>query len=200
MGGYAGTVTPEKRPSFMQKKYGWELIVTAEKVKIEEGELILSTSMLCTFLGISSQMLSKYKLDGCPQLRKGWFNLRDVLEWRETVKGIGISGDLQTNQSMDLKSKKMQVEIELKEVQRDFTDLKKRITGGEYIERDEAIAELKRFLTTFKRTAMAMPRTIMAQAGMYLEPEAARRLEKQLTDTTAEILREMSESGTFKKR
>lgn len=176
------------------------MIVLAEKVKVENDDLILSTSTLCAFLGISSQMLSKYKKDGCPQLRKGWYSLRDVLEWRENEKGIGISGDLQVNQNVDLKSRKMQVEIELKEVQRDFTDLKKQITGGEYIERDEAVRELKRFLISFKRSAMAMPRTIMAQASMYLEPETARKLEKQLTDTTADLLREMSESGTFKKR
>ena len=172
----------------------------AEKMKIEDGDLILSTSTLCEFLGISSQMLSKYKLDGCPQLRKGWYNLRDVLEWREKEKGIGMSGDLQANQNIDLKSNKMQVEIEIKEIQRDVTDLKKRIAEGEYIERDEVVADLKRFFTSFKRAAMAIPRTIMAQADMHLEPDVARRLESQLTDTIEEILREMSKNGRFKKR
>ncbi len=122
------------------------------------------------------------------------------MEWREREKGIGMSGDLQANQNIDLKSKKMQVEIEMKEMQRDFADLKKRITEGKYIERDEAVEDLKRFFITFKRTAMSIPKTIMAQVNMYMEPDAARQLEKQLSDTMADILRGMSENGRFKKR
>ena len=44
-------------------------------------------------------LLKQYKKDGCPQLRKGWYSLRDVLEWRENEKGKGKTRGFSGNKS-----------------------------------------------------------------------------------------------------
>ena len=167
-----------------------------EKIRAtDDGDMLLNTEMLAAFFKVTRRTLTNWNKEGCPKLDRGWWSLREVMAWREADgRGAELSDE------GELKKRKMQVEIELKEVQRDYTQLKKRITDGDYLERDEVISELKRFMITFKRTALSLPRQISAQIGMMVEPEAARRLENQLTKTISEILEEMSIDATFSKK
>ena len=166
------------------------------KIMLEEnGDIQVNTETLAAFFGVSRRTLTNWTKEGCPKLDRGWWSLRDVIAWRE---GQGKGEDL-TDES-ELKKRKLKVEIELKEVQRDYTDLKKQITNGDYLDRAEVIAELKRFMVTFKRTVTGIPRLVSAQIGMSVEPEAARRIENQLTKTLNDILREVSIDGTYAKK
>ena len=167
-----------------------------DKIKAaDDGDIMVNTETIAAFFNVSRRTLANWNKEGCPKQDRGWWSLRDVIRWRESV---GRSADL--SEEGELKKKKLQVEIELKEVQRDFTQLKKRITDGEYLEREEVISELKRFMVTFKRTALSIPRQISAQIGMMVEPETVRRLENQLNKTIGEILEEMSVDGTFNQK
>lgn len=161
----------------------------------EDGDIKANTETLAAFFGVSRRTLTNWTKDGCPKLDRGWWSLRDVMTWRES-QGKGAD---QTDEA-ELKKRKLKVEIELKEVQRDYTELKKQIANGDYLERAEVIAELKRFMVTLKRTVTGIPRLVSAQIGMSVEPEAARRIESQITKTLNDILREMSIDGTYAKK
>lgn len=162
----------------------------------EEGDIQVNTETLAAFFGVSRRTLTNWTKDGCPKLDRGWWSLRDVMTWRES-QGKGAD---QLDEEGDLKKRKLKAEIGLKEAQRDYADLKKQIINGDYLERAEVVTELKRFMVTFKRAAMGIPRVVSAQIGLSVEPETVRRIESQLSKTINDILREMSEDGTFTKK
>lgn len=167
-------------------------------VKLVNDDIEITTESLCKFLNITKMALSNWANEGCPKLKRGWWSLRDVLEWRES-QGRGINKELETDESHDLKQRKLRVEIELKEMQRDYTEIKKQITNGDFLDREIVTSELKRFMVIFKRSLLGIPRLISSQLGLRLEASECRKLEQELELMIKDILSQMSIDGTFKK-
>ncbi len=64
----------------------------AEKIKFDENEdLLVSTEQICKLFDISRAALNKWVSSGCPKHSRGWFLLKDVLEW----KGDNVSEKMQ---------------------------------------------------------------------------------------------------------
>lgn len=54
--------------------------------KVED--VIVSTQFLCNLLNVSDRTLTTYKRNGCPQIKYGKWNLKEVLNWYYNYKNM----------------------------------------------------------------------------------------------------------------
>lgn len=97
-------------------------------------------------------------------------------------------GKNRSEKENELREKKMNAEIALKESQGELHRLKTEIAAGKYISLEEVTLDYTRFFVTFKRFAMSLPSRITGIIGSYVEPLEARHIEKDLTGEMQKLL------------
>ena len=97
-------------------------------------------------------------------------------------------GKNRSEKELELREKKMNAEIALKESQGELHRLKTEIAAGKYISLEEVTLDYTRFFVTFKRFAMSLPSRITGIIGSYVEPLEARHIEKDLTGEIQKLL------------
>lgn len=97
-------------------------------------------------------------------------------------------GKNRSEKENELREKKMNAEIALKESQGELHRLKTEIAAGKYISLEEVTLDYTRFFVTFKRFAMSLPSRITGIIGSYVEPLEARHIEKDLTGEIQKLL------------
>lgn len=97
-------------------------------------------------------------------------------------------GKNRSEKENELREKKMNAEIALKESQGELHRLKTEIAAGKYISIEEVTLDYTRFFVTFKRFAMSLPSRITGIIGSYVEPLEARHIEKDLTGEIQKLL------------
>lgn len=102
----------------------------------------------------------------------------------DKIKGKSVSID-----EVRLKKEKLKAETELKESQKELHQLKTDIFRGKYIPIEEVELDYRRFFTTFKKFADAIPPRIAVSIGARLDPTEARELEKEMAAEINEVLR-----------
>lgn len=102
----------------------------------------------------------------------------------DKVKGKSVSID-----EARLKKEKLKAETELKESQKELHQLKTDIFRGKYIPIEEVELDYRRFFTTFKKFADAIPPRVAVTIGAKLNPTEARELEKEMADEINEALK-----------
>jgi len=96
----------------------------------------------------------------------------------------------------ELKKKKLEADIALKESQGELHRLKTAITNGEYISIQEVQIDYDKFFVTFKKFAMGLPSRVIGLISGSLEPAEARKLEKELSDEVSNVLQAFVVAGT----
>ena len=48
----------------------------------EDGTVVLCTRLTAAYFGVTTATLSNWTRSGCPQLRRGYYDLKAVLDWR----------------------------------------------------------------------------------------------------------------------
>ena len=99
----------------------------------------------------------------------------------------------------ELKKKKLEADIALKESQGELHQLKTAIASGEYISVEEVGMDYSKFFATFKRFAMSIPARIVGLIAGQLDPIEVRRLEKEMTQEITRMLDAFIVAGTDKK-
>jgi hypothetical protein len=158
-------------------------------IKIQNGCVLYCTARLCHFLGISQVTLRKWVKEGCPQVRRGWYDLEHVLLWRGYIGNSRPVGDTEL-QAISLQEQKLKVEIQYKQTMTELAEYKREIANGSYIRRELVNAELSRFFTVFKTAVRNIPRKIGAQLYSILDPIEARRIEQDIQDIVDRVLRQ----------
>lgn len=90
-------------------------------------------------------------------------------------------GKSRTEKEMELREKKMEADIALKESQGELHRLKTEIAAGKYIDIEEVKLDYSRFFVIFKKFAMAIPNRIAGRLTGRLEPLEVRAIEKELS-------------------
>lgn len=164
----------------------------AQKIKLdEENNLLVSTEMICKLFDVSRAALKKWRDGGCPQIQRGWFDLREVLKW----KGENSSGKIDKNTSS--REKKLYYEAKYKEEQVRRIELKNAIAEGAYLSREEAESELKRLLVVLKTSLVGLGNAISTEVSLHVDSETARLLDKNIQDTIYDALEQMSIDGIY---
>ena len=89
-------------------------------------------------------------------------------------------GKSKSEKEAELKEKKLQAEVALKESQGELHKLKTEIAAGKYIEIDEVKMDYSRFFVAFKKFALSLPSRLSGRIAGQLDPMEVRAIEKDL--------------------
>ena len=130
----------------------------------------------------SRRVTNKYDLKAATQSYTKY--LRDKAMGRTTVT------------EEELRKKKLEADIALKESQGELHRLKTAIANGEYISVEEVKIDYNKFFLTFKKFALSLPSRIVGLVGGVLDPTEGRKLEKELSEEMANVLNAFVVAGT----
>lgn len=99
----------------------------------------------------------------------------------------------------ELKKKKLEADIALKESQGELHRLKTAIANGEYISVQEVQIDYDKFFVNFKKFALGLPSRVIGLISGSLEPAEGRKLEKELSEEVASVLEAFVVAGTSAK-
>lgn len=102
-----------------------------------------------------------------------------------TSKAKGKDG----NQIAELKSKKLEAETRLKEIQGEMSQIRTGIVRGNYVPVDDIKRDYERFFTEFRKFAMSFSGRVSGLISGYVEPDVARSIESDLSRDIASTLR-----------
>lgn len=165
------------------------------KAKMIDGALCIATSELCEVFGVHRNTIAQWERNGMPKKARGWYSLKETIKWVTEHKGVRKNPD--DEEEMTLAQQKLKYEVLLKEQQAEAATLKNAISNGEYIRRDDVVGELQRFLTSLKRSLSGFSRKIAMDIAPYIEPEQVRVIEQNISDTTNNVLLQLSVRGVY---
>ena len=88
----------------------------------------------------------------------------------------------------ELKAQKLKAEIRLKESQAELHSLKTEIAAGKYLSLEEVRLDYGRFLTNFKKMALALPGRITGIISAVCDPVQVREIENDLNSEIVSVL------------
>lgn len=100
-----------------------------------------------------------------------------------------------TDKEIELREKKMQADIALKESQGELHKLKTEIATGQYVSVEEVQLDYAQFFIVFKKFAMSLPARLTGMLSGQMEPADLRRCEKELASETNHLLESFVVSG-----
>lgn len=171
-------------------------MATRQIAKFINGKVCLSTNAMTEALNISQQTLSWWESQGCPKEARGWWSIKDVLTWKGLLTPSSMKSEDQVKEA-NLNQKKLAAEAKLKEQKAEEAEFKNAIARGEYINKDEATAELKRLFVILKRSMLGYSRRIATDISPYVDSVTARRIEKMVTELTLDALEQISIDGVY---
>lgn len=165
--------------------------------KVIGEQFCVSTRELCAQLDINRKTLTDWEQKGCPKAARGWWPLWEVLRWRGVIGGGRIIDETAAEES-SLAMKKLKYEAELKKQKAEEATFDNAVARGEYINKAEITAELKRFFVVLKRSMLGYSRRIATEVSPYVDTITARRIEKMITELTIDALEQISIDGIYK--
>jgi len=163
-------------------------------VKIIADKICCSTSALLEILEVNESTLVRWVDKGCPKVSRGWYSIKDVLDWRNASFKAMTENDVD---KMNVAERKTFYDSKVKEAQLEAITLKNKIAAGDYIAKDEIVEELNRFLVVLKRSMNTFSKKITTDLQRFVNDTEARRMEKTISDTVHQALLQLSISGVY---
>lgn len=167
-----------------------------KQVKMIDKVLCISASYAADLFGVHRNTLAQWVKLGMPKSGSGWYPLKPCFDWVMNYR-LGSEDDPEDEEPKSDAARKLRYEAKLKEEQAAAARLKNAVTKGEYIKREEVVAELQRFFTTLKRSMTGYSRRVAMEVAPYVEPETVRLIEQNIADTTNAVLQQMSVRGVY---
>jgi phage terminase Nu1 subunit (DNA packaging protein) len=109
-------------------------------------------------------------------------------------------GKSKADKELELKQKKLEAEIALKESQGELHRLKTDIAAGKYIEVEEVKLDYQRFFVILKKFITNVPNRVGIMINGYVDPVTARGIEKDLSKEAAAMLKSFVVAATVEER
>lgn len=98
------------------------------------------------------------------------------------------AGRAATDKETELKQKKLEAEIALKESQGELHRLKTDIAAGKYVAVEDVKLDYDRFFLIFKKFALAIPNRVAVLVNGYVDPLTVRAIEKDISKEVSSML------------
>lgn len=164
----------------------------------EKNQNLVNTEELAEYFCLSTRRIFQLVDDGV--LQKSAANSRRY-DLRENVQRYvqylqrKANGRVSASEE-ELKKKKLEADIALKESQGELHRLKTSIANGEYISVEEVQIDYSKFFVSFKKFAMNLPSRIIGFVSGQLDPAESRKLEQDLTKEINDALNAFVVAGT----
>lgn len=167
-----------------------------KQIKMIDEKICFSTAALSQLFNLDPRTIQAWGTKGCPKADRGWWALRDVMEWKGYI-GANGAHDPKKVDEMKLYEQKLHFDTQLKKAQMEALQLKNDINLGVYLLRSEAAEDVSRFLGVLKRSLTGLSRKISIEIGNYVDPLTARKVEHLLGEEITNALEQMSVDGVY---
>ncbi|MEA5135695.1 MAG: hypothetical protein VB035_06105 [Candidatus Fimivivens sp.] len=164
----------------------------------ELNTVVVSATLAALYFGVTKATLSNWVNAGCPRHKYGYYDIKAVSEYRIKAAGLDTAPQSEKDlKNMSLQSQKTYFEKQLKAAQAESAQFKMAVAKGEYIKREEAVNDLKRWAVSFKRSAQGLAKAISKEVAAFLSPAEARRFDKRITEVVDSALEQLSTEGVY---
>lgn len=154
--------------------------------KMEEDTLLLTTKGMAAAAGVSEQTLTKWCNQGCPKHSTGWWDVKQVIDWRH---GNGKKGDAE--------QRKMVADIRYREAKADMEEIKKMEMTGQYVSVDDIEKSLAETFTKIKQGLIYMGHRIATELNAQF-PDLALDAKRLVDEEVAKGLEQFAQTGTYR--
>lgn len=169
----------------------------------ETGGQLYESKVIAQLFGVSARRIQQLTQDGVLETVhiSGQRNKYDLIPTIQAYikylsdKAYGREAKLSET---ELREKKLQAEIALKESQTELHQLRTAIANGKYISIEEAKADYTKFFAVLKRFCSGLPSRVVGMIGSRISPVESRELEKDLNKEINDILRTFVLAATVK--
>lgn len=164
----------------------------------ELNTVIMSSELTARYFGVSQQTLSKWVRSGCPRYKYGYYDLKEVSEFRfRTVGPMRAPESEKDLENMSLPQQKIFYEQRLKAAQAEAAEYKNEIAKGEYLQRSQVVSDLKMFCVVLKRSLLGLGRRLSRDVASQLGPVEARKFDHMIHETIDDALEQLSVDGVY---
>lgn len=163
----------------------------------EDSRITVSAKELADYFCLSTQRIQQLTTEGVLQKRKTGrgYDLKENIQIYIQNLQRRANGRVSVSEE-ELKKKKLEADIALKESQGELHRLKTSIANGEYISVEEVQIDYSKFFVSFKKFAMNLPSRIIGFVSGQLDPAESRKLEQDLTQEINDALNAFVVAGT----
>lgn len=159
------------------------------KVKFDDnGEIIVTTKVLCQILDLGPEMISRHNRAGMPKVATGWWNVREVLVW------LGMSKDKDGTKSAA--QRKLEAEADYREAKAKREKRMNEVLEGQYIAAEDVTREWTGRVNELKSSL-----GLLAKAVSKEFPDADTRVvvERTVNECVNEYLESYARDGVYTK-
>lgn len=110
------------------------------EIVVENEQVIASAQVTAAVFGVTVRTINDWSKKGCPKVKKGWYNLREVMDWRFSTE----------NSPEGLEAKKQKADIRYREARADMEELKRKNMVGEYVAIDDIRQDVQELFSIVK--------------------------------------------------
>lgn len=150
---------------------------TKTEITVENDQVIASAQVTAAIFGVTVRTINDWAKKGCPKVKKGSYNLREVIAWKYSAE----------SSPEGLEAKKQKADIRYREARADMEELKRQSMVGEYvsiadIEKDvqEVFAIVKTNLLSIKQKVLQDLHATYPECAHEVSDIVEREIEKGL--------------------
>lgn len=151
------------------------------------------SEVIADLFGVSVRRIQQLTQDGVISTTKTSegrrYELRSTIQKYVKYLSDKAYGKSRSEKEMELKEKKLQAEIALKESQGELHKLRTEIAAGKYISIEEVKIDYSRFFVSFKKFAMSIASKVSGRLAGYIDPVEVRKIEQELRDEVNRLLK-----------
>lgn len=149
--------------------------------------MLVGKDVIAQFFGVTGRRVEQLCADGVIDRikeRNGEVRFELIPTVQKYLKYLSDKayGRERSDREAELKEKKMNAEIALKESQGELHRLRTEIAQGNYISVEEAKADYSRFFVVFKNFALALPDKLAGRLSGFVDPVEVRHIENELQE------------------
>lgn len=166
------------------------------------ADLNASLSDLATVLGVNIRTVQRLTQEGVLQAepdpsdrRRKVYDLVQVVPAYINHQVEKTTGRERAARMAELEERKLEIEVGLKESQRDLHQLKTEIASGKYLSVEQVQLDYEQFFVALKKFLMAIPARVSGRAAPFADATAVRSLERDLNEDITTLLRTFVVAG-----
>ena len=164
----------------------------------DRRSVIVSARVAAMYFGVTVQTVTNWARDGCPRVKYGYYDLRELIEYRARKDGLLDQPESETDlDRMSIKAQKTYYEKQLRAAQAEAAQLRTGILRGDYLERGRVVGDLKRWAVVLKRSLTGLGKAISREVAAALDPSEARRFDARITEVINEALEQLAVEGCY---
>ena len=169
----------------------------------EPGGQLYESKVIAQLFGVSVRRIPQLTQDGVletvhiPGQRNKYDLIPTIQAYIKYLSDKAYGREAKLSET-ELREKKLQAEIALKESQTELHQLRTAIANGKYISIEEARADYTKFFAVLKRFCSGLPSRVVGMIGTRISPVESRELEKDLNKEINDILRTFVLAATVK--